>query len=63
MRLGSPGPGDRRQEVCQSGLPHPVAQLQGIAASNQQGVAPLLHLPKIDRKLLTLLIKVASLEP
>jgi len=28
----------RRQEVGQSGLPHPVAQVQGAAAPNQQGV-------------------------
>ena len=28
----------RRQEVCQSGLPHPVAQIQGVAAIHQQNV-------------------------
>src|SRR6266516_3570999 len=33
-RLGA----QRRQEVGQSGLPHPVAQVQGTAAPNQQGV-------------------------
>jgi hypothetical protein len=33
----------RRQEVRQSGLAHPVAQIQGIAASHQQGVGLLEH--------------------
>ena len=28
----------RRQQVCQPGLPHPVAQVQGIAACGQQDV-------------------------
>ena len=34
-----PSRGQRRQEVRQSGLPHPVAQIQGIAAIHQQGVS------------------------
>jgi sterol 3beta-glucosyltransferase len=29
----------RRQEVCQSGLPHPAAQIQDIPAIHQQGVS------------------------
>src|SRR6266508_223669 len=33
----------RRQEVRQSGLPHPVAQIQGIAAIHQQDVRLLDH--------------------
>ena len=33
----------RRQEVRQSGLPHPVAQIQGIAATHQQDVGLLDH--------------------
>ena len=30
--------GQRRQEIRQPGLPHPVAQVQGIAAADQQDV-------------------------
>src|SRR5215203_5625880 len=29
---------ERRQEISQSGLPHPVAQIQRVAAVHQQGV-------------------------
>ena len=28
----------RRQEICETGIPHPVAQIQRVAAIDQQGV-------------------------
>jgi hypothetical protein len=36
--IDRPGP-QRRQQVCESGLPHPVAQIQDVAAPEQQGVS------------------------